>query len=613
MLNKKRQEEILADVKANGFKVFPPPREGQEYGPLPKQREAIEIPHKHDLDVVLMYGGARGSKSAGAVAAGISYMLRYPGIDIMIGCEQYKHLERTALNDYKKLFTVVADWDHPLILPRGGKPTTHDKTIKLINGSTCWCMHFADYTILRGANLGFAHIEEASLLKDKSVMGEVLRRMSNNRVKQKQIFLTSNPEETHGWLYDEFKLEQFEPGYEGPPIPIRPPCNCQYCQTCLNMKVGEFLYNEKGFCPECNGKKETDCPGNQDYWRVIFVDSTDNAHLSQSYRQTQKLSTSAAEFALYSEGQVIELRAGKVYEPFKRKHNVLPANVPLDYDLPLFWNHDFNISFMCSDIIQEVGEDPIVFDEIVIPEKGPKEAAIEFLNRYGYYNQTIYLIFDPAAFNRSITGDDGGIRIKIMRDVLENPQKYGFPDDVLPKHVVELTRKEEGQTKVLVSSRVDSVNTLLDDGAENHRLKINPSCVWTIRSLEALKWAENNGKPVIDVSVDKAAAKHPDKSTVRTLSHPTDALGYYVYKRFPVVSRKLARQYAYLPGAPGIETDPEGVFSTREEPVKEKEDPKLVFTMSGGETDPTKVSLLKFLELGGAFDQPEDNPFLGFW
>ena len=610
-LSKKRREEILADIKANGFNVFPPPREGQEYGPLPKQREAMEIPHKHDLDVVLMYGGARGSKTVGAVASGISYMLKYPGIDTMIGCEQYKHLERTALNDYKKLFTVVADWDHPLILQRGGKPTTHDKTIKLINGSTCWCMHFADYTILRGANLGFAHIEEASLLKDKSVLGEVLRRMSNNKVKQKQIFLTSNPEETHGWLYEEFKLEQFEPGYDGPPIPIRPPCNCQFCQSCLNLSKEEHLYID-GVCPECGGKKETECPGNQDYWRVIFVDSTDNSHLSQSYRQTQKLSTTAAEFALYSEGQVIELRAGKVYEPFKRKNNVLPADVPLNYDLPMYWNHDFNISFMCSNIVQEVAGDPILIDEIVIPEKGPKEAAIEWLKRYQDFNNIVYLIFDPAAFNRSITGDDGGIRIKIMREVLENPAKYGFPD-ALPKRIVELTIKEENKTKVLVSSRVDSVNTLLDDGAGKHRLKINPSAKWTIRSLEALKWAENNGRPIIDVSVDKAAAKHPDKATVRTLSHPTDALGYYIYKRFPVVSRKVSQMYGYLPGSPLIKTNSRGEIEEIPEPEWDKPEPKLVFNFTEEETDPTKMSLKKFLQIQGAFDLPEDNPLFGYW
>lgn len=610
-MNKEDKQKILAEIKATGgFKIWPEPLEGQEYGPTKIQAQAFNIPHQHPLDIVLFYGGGRAGKTVSACAAGLSYLLKNPGIDIMVGCEEYTHLEKTALNDYRKKLSIRSDWDHPYI---GRKPTSHHKRMRMANSSTAWFMHFSDFTVLRGIELAFAHIEEASLLKDKAVFGEIIRRLSSTKVKQRQLFVTSNPEEVHGWLYDTFSLAQFEPGYDGSPMPIGKPCQCQFCAKCI--QEGEEILWEDRSCPKCGLKKGNDCPGDQQFWRVVLADPKDNPHLPQDYRQTQKQSTSDVEFQLYTEGKVMELRKGKCYENFIKSKNVYTENKPIDPEREMFWNFDFNIAYQCSVIAQERIEEgliyPDIIDEIVIPNAGPDHVALEWLRRYHNFNQPVNIIFDPAAFNNSIGPDDGMIRVKIIKNILENPHKYGYPD-AQPKLVIPLTKKIEGKTKVYVSSRVDSVNAVLDDGSGFRRLHINPRCIWLIRSLEALKWTENNGKPVIDVAVDKAAAKAPDKTIIRTLSHPTDALGYYIAKRFPLIPRKFSQLYGYIPEVGLVKTNSDGEVEEIYEEKKPAE-PKIVYEFEDDFTDPIKVSLWKYLELQGAFEAPEDNPFSAFY
>lgn len=536
--------------------------------------------------------------SALAEAITLKATFETPRIDIMVGCEKFNHLERTTLNDYKKFFSVFSDWDSPLL---GKGFNERKKNFSLYNGSTYWCMHFKEFEILRGANLALAHIEEGSLIQDGIfVLGEIFRRMSSTLVEQKRVIVTTNPEEVHGWVYEYFELEKFKPGYSGdPPRRCEPierypnhqfweergwdlsqnsgfyvgkPCNCQLCQECLNNSRGEFEYVGNN-CPNCNVPKGNKCPGNQYFTRVFFFDPKDNPHLDSSYRQTQKLlASSEEEFRLYTEGEVMELKSQFCYPKFNHSNNVLKEDELLDYSRPMFWNFDFNISYQCSVLLQEFpdasGEiTALMFDEQILAESGPDKAALDWLKRYHDFDEIVYIVFDPAAFNRSVTNDDGGIRVKMIKERLENPEKYRFAEtdvekknplfpECKPKRVILLTIKEEGKTKVEVSGRVDSVNEALDNDKGFHRIKINPKCKWTIHSLQNVRWkiGEKSITPTIDTSVDKMAAKAINKSRVRTLTHPTDALGYYIYKRFPLLEIKRKEMYAYLPGEKLLKT-----------------------------------------------------------
>lgn len=565
-----------------------------------------------------------------AVAAGIAMSLETPGIAGMVGCEEFTHLEKSAMEDYKRLLSIHSDWDHPLVYR---KPTSHKKRVQFINGSIIWFMHFSDFSVLRGIELAFGHIEEASLLKDKAVFGEVQRRLSSNRVKCRRLLITSNPEESKGWLYETFNLQQFEPGYKGDPQPIGKPCRCQFCFRCSTENEvddsGAIVLVDKkpvprsiawvdGLCPLCKTVKNGSCPGDQKFWRVIMADPKDNAHIPEDWRETQRQSTTEQEFELYTEGKVIELRSNKCYPNYKFDKNVVTSPMSLDYKKPLFWNFDFNIAYQCSCIVQEQNEDGQVYanilDEIVLPNAGPDDVAKEFLRRYWAFDEVVYFIFDPSAFNNSIRPDDGMVRIKIIVDILEHPDQHGHPG-VQPKKCVLITRKEERKTKVMVSARVDSVNHALDDRHGFNRIRVNPHLKWLLRSLEDLKWTDNSGKPVIDTAPDKLAAKAIDKKTLRTLSHPTDALGYYIYKRFPLLAPKYSQMYGFIPGEALVVTTKDGknvnTIEDKFKPITDEDRVKLVFDLDEVK-DPTQQSLREMLDTWGAFDN-STNPFGGFW
>lgn len=553
---KKEKEEILKQP----FKIWPDPGPNKTYGPTPKQRTLFDIPHKHSLDVVLSIGGGRSGKTVSATARGLQYALEHPGCSLIIGADSGTLLDRTAKEEWRKRLSTHEDWDHPVIYRR---PTTHTKRMRLINGSTIWFLHFSEFKILRGTEAVFVHIEEAALLKGRRAVDELIRRLSGSQAKVRQLVLTTNPEETGGWLSEAFALRQFKPDYQGPPIPIGKRCECQFCTQCLEQRDQHFIYID-GICPECKYKKETTCPGDQEFWRVIRSSATENQHLPVGYASGIKSSVSAAEYKLFTEGKLLDLRTGYVYKNFDST-NVLPFDQKLDKEKDLYWSFDFNVSYQCSVICQEMetpnGTIVNVIDELVIPEAGPEHVAKEFLKRYKDYDGTIYIYGDPAALNRKVSSNDVS-QFQTIYDILTNPKTAGEEfAQIAPKKVVVTVKKVKRMTKVPVMGRVRSVNGMFKNDDGTKKMFINPSCRYLIRSLEDLKWKESMGSAAIDTQVDKNAAKNPDKESVHVLSHPTDALGYYIYKKYPKDEEPVQPAWAQIPGESTVEINPDGTVN----------------------------------------------------
>lgn len=488
-----------------------------------------------------------------ASAAAMTYALKYPGCTILVGADTRELLKRTAMRDWERAFSIHEPWDHPLVYR---KPHDQNKALKLRNGTTVWFLHFSDFKILRGTGVSFAHIEEASLIKESDALEEIVRRCSETKAPQRQIFLTTNPEESKGWVYDTFNLKQFEPGYDGPRIPIGRPCKCQFCHNCLNQDgvEVEWVNNRCLRCPT-TGKvdelgnpletfKTTSCPGDVEFMRVVFFDPSRNPHVPPDYYQSNKQFNSEAKFNLYTKGQVIELRQGRVYKNFSSV-NVPETELKLDYDKELFWSFDFNISFQCSVLCQEkTTADSVevdVVDELVVPEAGPEHVAKEFLRRYPTYNKDIHMYGDPAALNRKVSSSDVS-QFQIIHDIITDPfnnlteEELKAIPNLVAKTVKVMPRKRKGNTKINVKQKVDSLNYKLCDPSGNIHLRVSKHCLWLIRSLEDMRWKESAGRDMLDTQCDKSAAKNPDKSKVRLLSHPTDALAYYIAKKWPVVA-----------------------------------------------------------------------------
>lgn len=544
-----------------------------------------------DKDHLYLHGdwivSHNSGKTVAACARVIQYLLKYPGSTAIVGALTTKILDRTALEYWKNRFTINADWDHPLIRK---KYSPHNKCLRLANGSNCWFLHFKDYEILRGIEADIVHIEEASLLPDESSMNELIRRLSGTKGPLRQMILTTNPEEDRGWMYESFSLKQFEPNYDGPKLPIGKPCQCQYCQYCLFPTEDSGLESKKvmhidGVCPECKAPKESDCPGDQEFWRVVRVDAASNKHLNADYVGNVASSMSEAEFEFYNKGRLIELRKGKVYKSFSKSSNVLSSRPELDYSKPMIWSFDWNISYQCSVIIQEQNDGTYyVVDEIVCPESGPEQVAEEFIKRYQDYDQTIYIDGDPAGFNRTYSATDVSRFAAIAKVLTQNKPGYRKTVDIIPKK----------NKQIPVGSKVDAANNALCDMVTGERhVFISPHCVYLIRSLSEVKWSETIGRATIDDTPDKNAMRHNDKTKVHLLTHPSDAFAYAMHRLYKVEPAVAEAAYVQANG----------------EMVEIKNDQVLNYSFLKEEPQPEKRSFLD--EIGGFWN--EENSFGGFY
>jgi hypothetical protein len=520
-------------------------------------------------ELCLLKDGTVVHNTVAAVARILQYLLRYKGSLAVIGASNYPLLQRTALKEIQDRFTNIVPWDFmrdakPIILK---KPSQNDKRIILANGSQALTIHFNNPEVLRGIDADIIMFEEACLLPNRDSFDELCRRLSGRKGPLRQLILTTNPEKTGGWMSKTFKLKQ-KPDKNGDYPPINDPCKCHFCQNCLNKKKGNFHYLnqtgdisiEKGSkCPTCNESKESNCPGKQVFWRVIRTATMDNQHAPQDLNQTMLQNMDAKSAALYVEGKLdVEFRESYVYRSFTEINNVNEIDIIPDYTKPLFWTLDFNFDPQCSVICQEIEEDGDfhirVLDEIILWNALPEHAAEEFCLRYEDYKESglpVYIYGDPSG----LYGVGDGLILSYFQKVRDVLVKNGFEVKVMMKKPdPNANTKIKERVKIPVAERIEAVNALLCNAEDppKIRIKINPKCEHLIMSLAGLQFTED-GKG-IDKKVDKNAGRSSNKLEVHLMSHPSDAFGYYIYKRFPVFRNKRGiTTFFQVPGEAPLE------------------------------------------------------------
>lgn len=553
------------------FKCWPE-LEGFEYGPRPKQKllfiedlpdtdtfiadkttgEQINVrrPHYHPLDVVLYIGGARSGKTVASVARTISYLLKYPGAVAIVGAVNFPLLTRTQMKEWGDRFKTRIPWDEirqkaPLLVK---KPTQTDKRALLANGSQAYFLHLTDDEVLRGIDADIICFEEASLIPDEASFEELGRRLSGRKGKIRQLILCTNPTGKGNWLDEKFKLHQLRSDFTGVPEPICDPCACHLCNKC--KAEGLIVEYSDGSCPVCAKVKPNDCPGNQVWMRVIQTKSSDNDTLVETYTEDMKGFMDEKTYSVYVGGMTDDLRQGEVYKAYS-EDNMFKQDEPIDFNKDLIWTLDFNFEPQCSVICQEeetsLGFRIKVLDEIVLWNALPEHAALEFCNRpeilaWKESGHSVIIYGDPAG----LYGTGNNLAPSFYRVIYDTLTKHGF-------NVRLMMRKPDKDAvirepvKIPVAGRIDAVNAMLRTAEDPPRIRlmINPRCKNLKRSLRELRWSEDGRN--IDKSVDRRAARKPDKSQV-VMTHPSDALGYYVYKRFPLVKHKTGVPFIQIPG-----------------------------------------------------------------
>ncbi len=561
-----------------------------------------------------------GGKTISACARTISYLLKYPGSIGVVGAESFPLLQRTVLKEWADRFTEKTPWDH-LKLPNRlilKKPTQTDKSIVFANGSRAIFQHFSDPAILRGIDASIIHYEEASLLPDKASFEELTRRLSGRSGPLRQLILTTNPDKLGNWISESFKLKR-KPDKFGNLPPIVEPCNCHLCQRCLNSGTGEVEYlgingepctDQGSICPACNKVKESSCPGRQDYYRVIQVASKDNPYLPEDYVSSQKRVMDKKTAAIFVEGDLTtELRESYVYRAFTEENNIYETDRDVDYTMPIMWTMDFNYDPQCSIVCQEIEEDGQFhvgcLDEIILWNSLPEHAAQEFCRRYeGFKNglNKVFIYGDPMGLY--------GIGDKLVLSFYDKVRKILIENGFNVKVMMKRPPKEEKdnplreRVKIPVADRIAAVNAMLCNAEDppKIRLKINSRCLNLIASLRELQFTED-GKN-IDHSVDKRAGRSSNKEKEHIMTHPSDALGYYIYKRFPQLKQKEGMAFIQFPGQSVIDfkqgkvkvRDKDNVSEKTKERRKEREERR---KKRKEERDKKKTSIRKQLEEGG--------------
>lgn len=568
---------------------WPEPKPGYPYGPTDMQEQVFiyhfrpwERPHFHNLDILLLVGGAGSGKTCTTIAEISELVATFPGCAAIVGGANMPLLKRNVMDAFGDVFSwtspegIKYPWEHPMVLK---PPPEKTPVAPLTNGSSIRFLNINDPEIVRGFTADVFAIEEVNLMEADSLK-EMFRRSRGRALPIRQFILNMNPSGTRDWVYDMFALKQFESAYEGEPIPIGEPCSCEYCHVCLGHDKGAFEWagGEKkvgpngrfyewsgGECPnpECPTlantgkvqKKENLCPGAQHYYRVVRSASLDNPHLPSDFAQLQKGALSAEEYATYVKGEIVDIRQGYIYKDYSDRQNC--AQVELDSEKDLFWTHDFNFNPMCSLICQETDQGLNVVDEFTLWGADELDVAKHFVKHYQGFKKKVILYGDPTGLNTA-KADSHRSSFKVLYDHLKN---HGF-------NVEMGIQKLPGRpTLIPIIDRINNTKSLIRTADGASRLFINPKCLNLMESLRHTQWDDRVKNAKEDDRCDDNSKLNPKRFIPPVLmTHPQAALGYLISKRYPLLINKQ--------GVKILDTDTRSVVMVGDQIEAKDKDPK---------------------------------------
>lgn len=388
--------------------------------------------------------------------------------------------------------------------------------------------------------------------------------------------------------------------------------NCKFLDLCLVLGNEPRKYKKTSTTvnfghPSINGVPRF-CPGNQPFWRVIHTQTTDNFHLPSDFVQSIKSSQDDANFRMFTLGEIIDLGVNKAFPAYSYDNNVVLHDIPVDVTKDIYWTHDHNTRPRCSEIVQEYpvegSEDAdicfideiVMFDtkEPVLKEEakellkqnpqplteefisrwrirgvGPEHVAQEFIDRYSNWN----LATIEAGDQRKVVlhGDHTALNSK-MSPFSKNEFQILYDMLTAAGFKVEVAVKKLANTKIqiAVSDRLAVTNWLLRDDKGRSRIKINAKkCPYLMKSLEdTIK--KINDMEKIDKSCDDLAAAATNTAKVHLVTHPAEAAGYYLVRRFNLLKVPEGFKFVYVPGEPLLNFDNKGnTFYSKEDQDKE--------------------------------------------
>jgi len=442
-----------------------------KYNLLKTQKEFMEVPHSHNLDVAVYQGGFGSGKTFAGSLLGILLCRKFPGIRGLVGAQTYSLVRDT---------TMVSYFEHLDNL--GYKKGVHynfsktEAKLSFTNGSEILFRHFDDDTRLKSLNLGFVEIEEMSDIPE-STFKMLLGRLRQPNIPRYRLFGHTNPEFLKGWIYK------------------------------------TFIEN-----PKSN-------------YRFIIAPTTENIYLPDGFVENLKQAYDEEYFKINVLGQFGDYARGLVTKGFSDE-NIKP--VSYCPDLPVHISCDFNVDPMCWVLAHKTKDKIYFFDEIVLENTTTALAVEEFFSRYPIKQKNIDILKNwngkeilPCGAIRPeiiINGDASGDN----RSVTSEYTNY----IIMRNRLTQLGYKVDFKIKPFnppIKNRIAAWNSKIKNANGDVGVYISPKCKWLLYNIENLKYKE--GSSLLDlpshyqIKTDRKA---------KFLGHPFDAASYIVEYYWPV-------------------------------------------------------------------------------
>lgn len=236
---------------------------------------------------------------------------------------------------------------------------------------------------------------------------------------------------------------------------------------------------------------------------TFFAKPFENHHLTEQvpdYYDRLKASYDERFYAQEVLGQYLNLDGARAYSAFDRETHV--QDLKAEPYLPLMWALDFNVDPMSSVIVQMVGREVKVLDEIVIRHGTTFQACEEFLKRYDGHRGGVEIYGDASGYAQQTTGSSDYEMIRDYFRVHSNIRVTHMAAHINPP----------------VRDRVNVMNGRLRSASGKIGLLVDGKCKELIADLEQV--------------VFKSEGCQIDKDRDRMRTHLSDALGYVVWDRY---------------------------------------------------------------------------------
>lgn len=244
---------------------------------------------------------------------------------------------------------------------------------------------------------------------------------------------------------------------------------------------------------------------------LIRATTLDNPLLVKDYIENLSTTLTYELLQQWVFAQFISVNSQACYYNFSRQYHVDKIDGEYDGDLPINLCVDFNYNPLCASLSQHISQRKVAwtFDEFILAKASTYDLCDAVIGKIGDFKGDVYVYGDATGSRRQTQSRYSDYEIIRKRLGAAFPGRLHFR---VPKR------------NPPVRDRLNSVNSLLMNANGEVGYSIHPRCKKTIMDFETAEAPDLN-----PFAIDKRGVDG------KPLTHPTDGVGYWLFKEFPVV------------------------------------------------------------------------------